>query len=154
MIVICDLDGTVACLKKRLKKAGPRPTSGKECDIKKWLDKLMNPVELLSDKPIKEVIAVLQSLSHHHNIVYLTGRGEQFREITQMWMKKHKLPGGALFMRESNDFSGIPAPYKERQLDKIKKLYGCPGIALDDDDEGDTSAVYLKHGFIHLKVIT
>ena len=153
MIVICDIDGSIACLKKRAKKAGPAPERGTEA-YKKWLKKLMPPMEMLRDKPIKEVVEIVQALFQKHSVVYLTGRGEKHRKVTQVWLKKHKLPEGPLFMRGLRYDKCAPSTYKEAMLGKIVKLYGCKGIAIDDDDQNDTSAIYLKYGFKHLKVIT
>jgi hypothetical protein len=154
VIVICDIDGTLACLKRRSKKAGHAPEDRESKDFKDWLGRLMKPEDLLKDKPIKEVVEIVQALFRKHNIVYLTGRGEKHRGVTQEWLKKNGLPEGPLYMRTSKYDTCTPGEYKGKMLKRIINLYGCHGIAIDDDDDSTTSAIYLKYGFKHLKVIT
>ena len=147
MVVICDIDGTIADTYKE-----PTPPFG-TAGYYNWMEKYMKDGFLVKEEAIREVVEIVQALSEKHCIVYLTGRDEEHRTVTNLWLLNHDLPEGPLYMRQKRHANDTPAQYKEKQLRKIVKLYGVAGIALDDDDRGDTSAIYLKYGFKHLKVI-
>ena len=56
------------------------------------------------DQPIPHII----QLANHLNvtgvaIVYVSGRSDECRDATQMWLHEHKLPDGPLYMRRAGD---------------------------------------------------
>lgn len=77
--VICDIDGTVALHVTR----GPFDTS-----------------RYHEDAPNKPVIAAVRAMFvTGHEIVYCSGRHEDFREVTQKWIEENVGIPGPLFMR-------------------------------------------------------
>jgi hypothetical protein len=55
-------------------------------------------------------------------------------------------------MRSNNDWRSA-GEYKESKIKKVLKLYKADYVlAIDDDYDGDTAAVYKKYGIVHLKV--
>lgn len=94
MIVICDIDGTIADCTHRLRHIQSKP--------KDWhafhTECLVDPII----ENIRELLYCLQS--RPHQIVYVTGRPEHTRELTLSWLKEHAFPPGDLFMRKPNDY--------------------------------------------------
>jgi FMN phosphatase YigB (HAD superfamily) len=154
MLVIFDIDGTLACIKKRLELAGDAPDRNDRKAFQAWLDRLQDPEILKQDKKIEHVCAIAWALTQSgHSLVYLTGRSRQYREVTRDWLNTH-CPIAPLFMRPENDRRPA-ALYKEEQIKKILADYGVePGkvLTIDDDYDGDCSAMYLRLGIVHLKV--
>ena len=95
MIIICDLDGTIADLDHRL----PMIKEGN----KEW-DKFHDSCDI--DTPILGVRAVLFALLHNKNqVIYVTGRPESSRTKTRAWLDLHKFPTGSLHMRPNGNYN-------------------------------------------------
>lgn len=102
MLVLCDLDGTLACLKYRITRAGAPPSREDRKAFTEWLERLQVPDDMLQDKVILHVAAIVEMIVKHYNdthLVYLTSREEKYRDVTREWMRKHDLPDGPLYMR-------------------------------------------------------
>lgn len=157
MLIICDIDGTVADHFPRLEKAGKMPPRKNISACDKWLAVFQDKELLLKDTPIREVRELLLALDNRLNIiVYLTGRSRKYEDATRNWLQMHGFPNGQLYMRDNDDYK-TPAEYKEAQLDRIinrykRNLKKSDIIVLDDDYEKDCNKVYLKKGLVHLKV--
>tara|TARA_Y200000002_G_scaffold211913_1_gene174835 strand:+ start:1173 stop:1601 length:429 start_codon:yes stop_codon:yes gene_type:complete len=90
--VICDIDGTIADNKHR-----QHYMEGK----KDW-DGFFSEMHL--DKPIYQIINKIKILKDSGNeIVFLTGRPEKYRLITENWLKKYFSFEINLLMRKDND---------------------------------------------------
>ncbi len=90
--VICDIDGTIADNKHR-----QHYMEGK----KDW-DGFFSEMHL--DKPIYQIINKIKILKNSGNeIVFLTGRPEKYRLITENWLKKYFSFEINLLMRKDND---------------------------------------------------
>lgn len=157
MLIIFDIDGTVACIKSRLQIAGDCPDRTDRRAFQQWLDKLQKPEVLSQDKTIGQVALLYQLVKAGPvTTVFLTGRSEQYRAVTAEWLKKNGLHG-QVYMRAVTDFRSAAA-YKEEQIKKILADYkikpGFPALAIDDDYDGDCSEMYLRLGLVHLKVIS
>lgn len=144
---------TIADARPRLRKAGKMPHRGKKAHFQRWLDRLQSDESLLADEDVFIMWLVLNSLSKGKgfiDIVYLTGRCETYRKVTEEWLKREVYPEGRLIMRKKTDWRSARG-YKEAEVKKLVKKYGT-GVVFDDDSEGDCSSMYTKHGLVHLKV--
>jgi len=83
--IIVDLDGTI-------------------CDH----EGLRSPYDWKSvylDKPIEEVISIIQCLSKEYKIIFVSGRDESCRELTRQWLIKHVgIIYEHLYMRPAGNF--------------------------------------------------
>jgi hypothetical protein len=120
MIVICDIDSTLANNEHRQKYLKTKPKNWKAFQSK-----------VLLDSPIPETIALIKALAKFTKIVYVTGRTESIRAETSEWLKLNGCPRGRLLMREDGDFR--PSADLKRAIVK----YDLEGehilLALDDD---------------------
>ena len=91
--IICDIDGTIANIDHRIKHWEKKPR-----DYPKFYETIED------DKPISEIIWIVQKLSEHAEIIYLTGRHEGTRNRTKKWLNDHHLPECKLLMRGDTDF--------------------------------------------------
>jgi uncharacterized HAD superfamily protein len=91
--VVVDIDGTLANISHRQHHIKSKR--------KKWRKFFKN---MDKDLPIPEVAAKVRKLSQDHIIVLVSGRPEDYRLLTEEWLKKHKIPYQQLYMRSSGDF--------------------------------------------------
>ena len=91
--VVVDIDGTLADIGHRRHHIEGRR--------KKW-GKFFK--EMDRDLPIPEVAAKVRALSQDHTIILVTGRPDDYREVTELWLKQHKIPYQELYMRRAGDF--------------------------------------------------
>lgn len=83
MVVISDIDGTLA---KRVNR-GPF----------EWH-------RLLDDQPNVAVVEILHSLhARDHEIIFISGRTEDLRPQTHLWLSRNVGISGRLLMRRAND---------------------------------------------------
>ncbi len=153
MLCIVDLDGTICSIMVRLKEAGPEPARTDKKALVEWLDLLQNEDSLAADPPISAVVATVFALKQMggHNIVFLTGRSDNYKAVTQRWLNRYRLTNIPLYMRQPNDWR--PADqYKKEQILKILGIYKPEVVlAIDDDPEGKTEKVYNDLGITFLK---
>lgn len=154
MLIIFDLDGTLADIGPRLNKAGKQPCRlSNPAAFQQWLDEVQDDKSLSEDLPISEVLTVYHALKQTaHTTVFLTGRSEKYKGVTQKWMKNWRLVGN-LYMRRADDHRK-PADMKKDYIIEILKEYNPQTVlAIDDDPEGCTTKVYSELGILHLKVM-
>lgn len=115
MFVVFDLDGTLADCGHRLHYLDAKDWRGffAACD---------------QDKPIWRVIAILQAMHDAgHKIEIWSGRSDECRHATEMWLRRHGLPEVPVIMRTAGD---------KRPDDEVKAefLIGCaePDLIFDD----------------------
>ena len=154
MLIVCDIDLTIADGRDRFKGLGEAPPTKNRRALQLWLDKLQPEDKLVEDLPIQPVIDILISLSKRPNykLVYLTGRSEKYRPATMRWLKQANCPKAPLLMRPHNDWR-TPKNCKMEMMKKLSSQYGNEIMILDDDGAGDCSKAYTKAGWLHLKVI-
>jgi len=153
MIIVSDIDATLADIGERLKRAGKQPAVKHKRKFQKWLDKLQNSKILLDDSAIPCMRELLVCLTKRCKIIYLTGRSCIYRRVTKKWLKLHGFPPGPLFMRPKNSYT-TAREFKERLMLKIAKQAGGEKIlCIDDDGDGTCAIAYKKHGWTHLKVM-
>lgn len=67
-----------------------------------------------------------------HALVYLSGRPEHLRAVTQEWLERHGLPGGALVLRGARDRR--PARVLKPELLAQVAAQGTIAFVVDDDE--------------------
>lgn len=158
MLIIVDIDGTIADWSRRAKKAGIAPERSDKKAFQNWLDSLQSEEELVKDTPIWEIVELVKRMQETAQIVFLTGRSDRYRGVTMEWL--HKLPFNfnmyrslMLRMRTNKDYRSA-AEYKKEALMHILTEYPHQNVlAIDDDYDGDCTAVYAELGIRHLKVM-
>lgn len=109
--VIVDIDGTVALHVSR----SPYDTS------------LYH-----TDEPNTQVVRLVQDLARGgENIVFCSGRNEDFRKETQDWLNTHVAVEGPLFMRKSGDFRNDAIIKPELFWENIAPYYNVK-VWIDD----------------------
>lgn len=153
MILIMDIDGTIANSKARFKKAGPEPR-GRGPAYYQWLAKVQSEKSLMKDKPVPgmmELISILHKSGH--GLFYLTGREELYRDLTREWLIRNGFPAAPLHMRPTND-SRSNGKFKEDTVNRIYTRWSVgdePIILVDDDFTGEIEKVCKKKGWTFLK---
>lgn len=114
--IICDLDGTLADIRVRLKHL-----QGKKKDWKSF-NKSIETDDL--HEWCREILLRFQ---HDHKIIIVSGRTDELKKETEAWMKKFNVPFDYLFMRKGNDFRSdtiIKLEIFEREIrDKFSVLF-------------------------------
>ncbi len=153
MLLVCDVDGSIADINRRLAIAGEKPAERDRTRMQEWLDNLQNPTDLLADAPIEPVCNLVRILAVRPDIqlVYVTGRNELLRDVTIQWLQKNRMPAAPLYMRGRTDWSPASV-YKEKVMEKLEKLYALPCLVIDDDPDSSCSEMYQRRGYTHLKV--
>lgn len=78
-----------------------------------------------------------------HAIVYLSGRPERLRAVTQAWLDAHHLPGGALVLRRARDRR--PARVVKPEL--LAGVARAGRVVLVVDDDAEVCAALRRHGY-------
>lgn len=91
-IVICDIDGTIACGKHR--------EGWLEGEKKNWKAYYE---ELGFDRPIEFVIRWLKEWAKTHTVCLVSGRPDTYQHTTLRWLEEHQIPFNYLFMRGGGD---------------------------------------------------
>lgn len=150
-LLIVDLDGTVADWTERHQKAGPEPTRDDKKRYFKWLLSIQNPETLSQDLPVPQMRELLYQFTGTYEIVYLTARDEQYREVSKQWLEGNSFPSGEILMRSPSDYRSSEE-YKGDKIADLQRLFKPNLImTLDDDPTGKCAAVYKKLGVLHLK---
>jgi hypothetical protein len=125
-LAVFDIDGVVADVRHRLHHLTPP---------KSWTSFFD---EADADGLLAEGSRLVHDLAGRHDIVWLTGRPEWLRDITDSWLRRHGLPGSELHMRPNNDHR----PARRFKLDVLSRL-APRGVAafIDDDNEVIEAAV-------------
>jgi hypothetical protein len=86
-----------------------------------------------ADLPIPHIIDVAQSLALRADrcVVYVSGRSDQCRGLTEAWLLVHGLPGGRLYMRKAGDRRDDDV-VKGELLDQLRADGLEPIMAFDD----------------------
>jgi len=118
---VFDVDGVLADVRHRLLHVQRRP--------KNWPAFF---AAMSDDAPLEVGIALAHDQAEQgHSIVYLTGRNESHRAVTDAWMQRHGLPEGRLVMRPDHDRR--PArQFKPEALRRLARSYRI--VAVVDDD--------------------
>lgn len=105
MIILCDIDGTIADCRHRLwlidevayrTRVGPNIAS---LQFKPDWDTFF--IACVNDAPIQPVIDIIKDLAG--KVIFVTGRSDIVRRETKQWLWKHGLPCTDLYMRRQGD---------------------------------------------------
>ena len=91
---------------------------------------------MIYDTPLAGTISIVraQKMTGTCDIIILTGRKDNSREITEEWLKTYNVPYDRLYMRGDNDYTSGPE-FKEKILNTfILPKYNVL-FAMDDDDK-------------------
>ncbi len=128
-IAVFDVDGVVADVRHRLH----------HLDRGAW-HRFFDAAD--RDPLLPEGARLVADLGARHQIVWLTGRPEWLRRVTETWFAEHGLPATELHMRPDGDYRPAPA-YKLGVLRRLADR-GVKAV-VDDDDEVVRAA--LRAGF-------
>ncbi|MGH3715163.1 MAG: HAD family acid phosphatase [Micromonosporaceae bacterium] len=117
---VLDIDATLSDVRHRVHHLKRRP--------KRW-DAFFAGAG--ADQPLPEGLAVAATLAEDHDIVYLTGRPERLRRVTQHWLDRYGLPSGELLMRRDDDRS----PSAAMKLRRLRRLAADRTVAVLVDDD-------------------
>jgi phosphoglycolate phosphatase-like HAD superfamily hydrolase len=119
-IAVFDVDGVVADVRHRLHHLEGRRAWERFFD------------DAADDPLLDEGARLVADLGREHDIVWLTGRPEWLREVTERWLRRHRLPSAEVRLRPFGDYRPA-AQYKRSVLRELTPR----GIAavVDDDDE-------------------
>ena len=95
LTALFDIDGTLALIDHRRPfVTGERPNWNK-------FNKLMG-----DDTPNHPVVSLYKTLweSNKYQLILVSGRGEEYRKITETWLTWNSIPFEKLLMRPRNDF--------------------------------------------------
>jgi hypothetical protein len=140
--VICDLDGTLSDVQHRQHWVKDR----KRKNWKKFM-------EGIPDDTISEVVAdILKHYFKTHYIVFVSGRPDSTREVTETWLKKNipEISKYELHMRATSDFRPDNIVKSELYEDEIKPRLGEPFFVLDDRNQ--VVKMWRSKGLICLQV--
>jgi len=124
MLVVFDIDGTLANIEHRLDYVRSKPKNWKAFDAGIPNDKV--------NYPVADVFWALDA-TDQHTIILASGRNERSRQATENWLRKNSLNAyDKLYMRKADDFRGDDI-VKQEILDEIIADYGKkPDIWFDD----------------------
>lgn len=153
MMLVMDLDGTLADFTDRMNKAGSMPDREDKAAFQSWLDRLQSEDSLYNDPPISEILTLVGTMKRAgHTIVFLTGRSQIYENVTKAWLKKWGL-SGKLFMRPETNWESA-RDYKYGMLKIILKEYNPDTVmTIDDNPENDSAEMYASLGIQFLKVM-
>jgi len=120
MVAVIDIDGVVADVRHRLHHVTGRPK-----DWRAFFDLAAD------DTLLREGEETVRRLAEVYEVVYLSGRPERLRTVTQKWLEEQGLPPGPLLLRPFDD-------YRPSRLYKIEALRDIARtktvVVLVDDD--------------------
>ncbi|MFI0977372.1 RNA ligase [Streptomyces sp. NPDC021093] len=112
--VMCDIDGTLALTGNR----GPFDFTRCGLDV-------LNP-------SVRDALLAFRQ-AHGDKLVLLSGRGEEFREQTEEWLKRHDVPYDELWMRPAKDQRRDDIVKAELFDAHVRERYAVR-VSLDDRD--------------------
>lgn len=119
-LAVFDVDGVLADVTHRLHHLRARP--------QRW-ERFFQAAD--RDPLLVEGADRLRAALPDHDVLYLTGRPERTRRLTERWLARHDLPTGPLVMRRDDDHR--PARWMKREV--LRRLSATREIVsvLDDD---------------------
>src|SRR3954454_11539734 len=119
-LAVVDIVGVVADVRHRLKYLQRRP--------KDWRSFFRAAKD---DLPLEVGVQTVRRLAEVYQVVYLSGRPEHLRAVTQAWLARHGLPQGDVLLRPGNDFR----PAKEVKVEVLRRLSEQATVAVLVDDD-------------------
>lgn len=120
MIVVFDIDGTVADVAHRLHWIETQP--------KNW-EAFHGGIPY--DPEIEPLANLARELALAHTVVFATGRDEKHRSNTVAWLNAHGMTYKKLYMRPNGD-RRIDSEVKHDLIKQIWTEYGRPDLIFED----------------------
>jgi len=121
--IIVDIDGTLADNEHRRHFVEGVPRSKRDF---KSFNAMMH-----KDAVCKPVATIINLLSRMFSILLVSGRGEEYRRITEKWLKRNFIKYDMLYMRPAKD-NRPDTMIKLEILEQIKQEGYAPHLAIDD----------------------
>jgi HAD superfamily, subfamily IIIB (Acid phosphatase) len=121
MIVVSDIDGTIADVGHRRRYVATRPRN--------WAAWNAALADDTVHEDIKALMAILQEAGCM--LVLCSGRGEETRAVTEQWLRDNGFTWQALYMRAAGDHRP-DSVVKVELLNRIRRDYGEPNLWFDD----------------------
>jgi phosphoglycolate phosphatase-like HAD superfamily hydrolase len=132
MLAVFDVDGVVADVRHRLHHVARSP--------KNWQRFFAGAAD---DPPLETGVELARRWSAEHDLVWLTGRPESLRRVTERWLRDQGLPARRVLMRPASDRR--PATlYKADRLDGLARR---SRIAVVVDDDPQVAALLTSRGW-------
>lgn len=133
---VFDIDGVLADVRHRLHHLRRRP--------KNWHGFFSAAVD---DTLLDEGARRAHEAAALHAIVYLSGRPERMRLLTESWLVRHGLPDGGLVLRPNRDHR--PARLLKPELLGLVAEQGSVALVVDDDTDVVTALTTLGYPVVH-----
>jgi len=120
MVAVVDIDGVVADVRHRLHHVADRP--------KDW-PRFFTAAD--ADPVLPEGRDTVRALAEAYDVVWLSGRPERLRDLTEQWLRRHDLPEGPVRLRPDGDST----PSRRYKVDALRDLgrTRTVGLLVDDD---------------------
>lgn len=140
-VVICDIDGTVADLNHRL-----HYIQGEKKDWRTFLSKCNE------DTAYQDVYLIAESFcdTTGSDLVFCSGRGNEYRDKTEAWLKENNMPYEHLFMRQERDYR--PDYLIKEQILDFEILTRFREVLAVFDDRSVVVKMWRKRGLRTLQV--
>jgi phosphoglycolate phosphatase-like HAD superfamily hydrolase len=131
-LAVFDIDGVLADVRHRLHHIEAHP--------QRW-ERFFQAAG--RDPLLEEGARRLREALVDHDVIYLTGRPERTRRLTERWLARHDLPTGPLLMRADDDVR--PARYLKRSV--LRRLSRIREVVSVLDDDPAVVAVLASDGW-------
>jgi hypothetical protein len=132
MVAVVDIDGVLADVRHRLHHVTGRP--------KDWPAFFAGAAD---DGLLAEGERTVRALAEVYEVVYLSGRPEHLRGVTEAWFRTHRLPPGRLVLRPDGDFR----PSRIFKVEELRRLARSRSVVVLVDDDDRVLAAAREAGF-------
>lgn len=140
-IVVVDVDGTLTTLGDRLRCIESKPK-----DYEEFYRRCGE------DRPVVEVIRLVNQLSMHYRIIVCTGRPESCRDATEMWFTDNDLSCHGMLMLMRPDGDDRPDTVVKPEI-LSAAIGSLERVAFVLDDRGPMVAQWRDLGLLCFQVI-
>ena len=120
MLAVIDIDGVVADVRHRLHHVSEAP--------KDWRAFFAGAAD---DPLLPEGEHTVRALAEVYDVVYLSGRPEWLRQVTERWFDRHRLPAGELLLRPHDD----RRPARLFKVEVLRRLAAQRTVVVLVDDD-------------------
>jgi phosphoglycolate phosphatase-like HAD superfamily hydrolase len=131
-VVVFDIDGVLADVSHRLHYVRQRPKDWDAFFAAAGDDAVLEPGRERARQAAAE-----------HALVYLSGRPERLRQVTEDWLARHELPPGLLLLRPDRD----RRPVRLLKLQLVRRLARGADVVLVVDDDPEVCAALRSSGY-------
>ena len=132
MVAVIDIDGVVADVRHRLHHVTEHPK-----DWRRFFDGAGE------DGLLAEGEETVRALAAVYDLVYLSGRPERLRTVTESWFARHDLPAGPLLLRPAYDYR----PSSVYKVDVLEELAETRTVVVLVDDDPRVLEAARRAGF-------